>query len=109
MLFASENDSFASFAMFKPDDHTGFTPPGHRALGNERRIAALAELVATAALALSTVVAVTAVSVGIARAHGAAATVAGGGNLHSIALLLGLMVFGAGAYVVGLRRKPIRR
>jgi hypothetical protein len=62
--------------MSKPNDHNGFTPPGGRVLGNERRITALAELVATAALVLSIAVAVTAVSVGIARAHGTMATTA---------------------------------
>jgi hypothetical protein len=86
--------------MRKNFDHSGFTPPAGRALGHERRIAALAELVATAALALSTVVAVTVVSVGIARAGVVGAAVGGDGGLFPIALLLGLIVFGVGGYAV---------
>ena len=93
--------------MSKHTDHSGFTPPSGRTLGNERRIAALAELVATAALALSTVVAVTVVSVGIARAHGIGAVSGNGG--HAVALLLGLIVIGTGVCAVGLRHNPIRR
>jgi hypothetical protein len=109
MLFASENDSFASLVMSKPVDHSGFTPPGGRALGNERRIAALAELVATAALALCTVVAATVVSVGIARAHGIAATTGSDGSLYGIALLLVLIVIGVGGYAVRPPRQHMSR
>ncbi len=46
----------------------GFMPPAERVLGRERRNAAIAELVTTIALGLCTLVAVTVVSVGIARA-----------------------------------------
>lgn len=54
--------------MHRHFESTGFTPPAGRVLGRERRTVALAELLATIALALGTVIAVTAVSVGIARA-----------------------------------------
>jgi hypothetical protein len=92
--------------MSKTPDHSGFTPPGGRALGNERRIAALAELVATAALALCTVVAATVVSVGIARAHGTMATADGDGSLYGMTVLLVLIVIGIGGYAM---RPPRRR
>ena len=95
--------------MAKPTDHSGFTPPSGRALGNERRIAALAELVATAALALSTVVAVTVVSVGIARAHGIAAVTGNGGGLYGIAILLALIVIGVGGYAALPPHERMRR
>jgi hypothetical protein len=78
----------------------GFTPPSGRALGNERRIAALAELVATIGLALSTLVAVTVVSVGIARAHGIAAVTGNGGHPFVLPLLIGLILFGLGGYSI---------
>jgi hypothetical protein len=95
--------------MPKTIDHTGFTAPAGRALGDERRIAALAELVATAALALSTVVAVTAVSVGIARADAAGAAIGSDHGVFSVALLLGLIFFGVGGYAALPPRGKSRR
>ncbi len=46
----------------------GFSPPTNRALGSERRTMAAAELIASLGLAISTLVAATVVSIGIARA-----------------------------------------
>jgi hypothetical protein len=56
--------------MRRPIESTGFQPPRQHPLGRERRIVLFAELVATIALALSTIIAATALSVGIARATG---------------------------------------
>lgn len=72
----------------------GFAPPAHRALGNEHRTVALAELVASLALALSTLVAATVVSVGIARADVAGNVIDNESGLFAIALLLGLLFIG---------------
>jgi hypothetical protein len=59
--------------MHRPVENTGFRPPPQHPLGRERRIALFAELVATIGLALSTIIAATVLSVGIARAIGLAA------------------------------------
>jgi hypothetical protein len=72
--------------------------PGFKApmLGTERRSIALAELVAIVGLALSTIVAATAVSVGIAHANVAGNVIDNEGGLFTIALLLGLVFIGMG-------------
>ena len=54
--------------MHRDPRAAGFTPAGHSP-GRQRRSAALAELIATAALLLCTIAAATAVSIGIARAE----------------------------------------
>jgi len=54
--------------MRRPIDSTGFHAPTQRPLGNERRSVVLAELIATLALAICTMVAATVLTVGIARA-----------------------------------------
>jgi hypothetical protein len=74
-------------------DSPGFKAP---TLGTERRSIALAELVAIVGLALSTIVAVTAVSVGIAHANVAGNVIDNEGSLFSVALLLGLIFIGMG-------------
>ncbi len=76
--------------MHKPIENTGFTPPTGRALGRERRTVALAELVAIVGLALSTIVAATVVSVGIARANVAGNVIDNDSSVFAMALLLGL-------------------
>jgi len=77
--------------MNKPKDKAGFTPPVAYPLGRERRTVTIAELVTTVALALSTLVAATAVTMGIARAdvvgHGAGQDP----GIFGTALLLGLL------------------
>ncbi len=70
---------------------SGFTAPNGHALGNKRRSVALAELVAIVGLALSTIVAATVVSVGIARASVVGNVIDNEGSLFTIALLLGLI------------------
>ena len=71
-------------------DSPGFTAPNGRALGNERRTVALAEL------ALSTIVAATVVSVGIARANVVGNVIDNEGSLFTVALLLGLIFIAMG-------------
>jgi hypothetical protein len=77
-------------------DSPGFTAPNGRALGNERRTVALAELVAIVGLALSTIVAATVVSVGIARANVVGNVIDNEGSLFTVALLLGLIFIAMG-------------
>jgi hypothetical protein len=77
-------------------DSPGFTAPNGRALGNERRTVALAELVTIVGLALSTIVAATVVSVGIARANVVGNVIDNEGSLFTVALLLGLIFIAMG-------------
>jgi hypothetical protein len=77
--------------MRHPVDSSGFAPPAERSLGHERRTVALAELITTAALAVSTIVAATVVSMGIARANAAGAIIDHEGGVFAVALLLGLV------------------
>ena len=81
-------------------DSPGFTAPNGRALGNERHTIALAELVAIVGLALSTIVAATVVSVGIARANVVGNVIDNEGSLFTVALLLGLIFIGMGGLTV---------
>jgi hypothetical protein len=82
--------------LHKAIDNPGFSARSGRALGNERRTVALAELVAIVGLALSTIVAATVVSVGIARASIVDGVVGNEGSLFTIALLLGLIFIAVG-------------
>jgi len=91
--------------MRKPIDDAGFTAPAARTLGNERRTVAFAELIATLALALSTIVVGTVVSVGIARANAVAGAIDGKGSLFGIALLVGLILLCAGGFSVVPRHR----
>jgi hypothetical protein len=61
------------------------------------RSTAFVELITTAALALSTAVAVTAVSFGIARADVMAGVAKGGGGSLAVAVLLALLLSATGA------------
>jgi hypothetical protein len=79
----------------------GFAPSVNRVLGHERRLVARAELVATVALFIGTLVAVTAISVGIARAADPASTIIDNeGALFAIALVLGLLFAAMGGLTV---------
>jgi hypothetical protein len=83
--------------MMRKDTHSsGFTARSGRALGNERRTVALAELLAIVGLALSTIVAATVVSVGIARANVVGNVIDNEGSLFTISLLLGLVFIAMG-------------
>ena len=77
-------------------DSPGFTAPTGRALGNERRTVALAELAPIVGLALSTIVAATVVSVGIARANVVGNVIDNEGSLFAVALVLGLVFIAMG-------------
>ena len=84
--------------MRKDIDSPGFTAPIGRTLGHERRSVALAELVAIIGLALSTIVAATAVSVGMARASVAGNVIDNEGSLFAVALLLGVIFIAIGGF-----------
>jgi hypothetical protein len=86
--------------MPTPIESTGFTPRHRRALGNQPRTVAFAELVAIVGLALSTIVAATVVSVGIARADVASDVVGHEGSVFGLALLLGLIFVALGGLTV---------
>ncbi len=81
-------------------EDTGFTAPAGRSLGHERRTVALAALIASAALAISTIVTATVVSVGIARANVADGVIDNEGGLFAVALLLGLVFIGIGGFAI---------
>jgi hypothetical protein len=80
--------------MHKSFENTGFTPPADRSLGSERRTTTLAELVTTIALALSTIVAATVITVGIARADVGQGVIDHDVGVFGVALLLGLIFIG---------------
>ena len=86
--------------MRKHIQFAGFRPPARRVLGCERRTVAIAELVASIALALSTLVAATVVSVGIARADVVGNVIDNESGLFAIALLLGLLFIGMGGLTI---------
>jgi len=85
-------------AMRKPSEDAGFRPPASRALGNERRSVAFAQLLASLALALSTLIAATVLTVGIARAGVVDGVIDHEGGLFGIALLLGIAFIGLGGF-----------
>ena len=86
--------------MRTPIANSGFTAPSGRRLGAERRPIAFAELVAIIGLALSTIVAATVVSVGIARADVANDVIGNEGSVFGVALLLGLLFVAMGGLTV---------
>ena len=86
--------------MRKHIQSAGFMPPAQRVLGREHRNAAIAELVTTVALVLCTLVAVTVVSVGIARADVVGNVIDNEGGLFAIALVLGLLFIGMGGLTI---------
>ena len=85
--------------MIKHIETTGFTAPSAHTLGNERRTVAVAQLVATAALAFATLVAATVVSVGFARAD-VGTVIDNEGSVFAIAMILGLMFAAMGGLTV---------
>lgn len=84
--------------MNMPFENAGFDNPVERALIKQRRRMMLAELFAIGGLALSTIVAVTAISVGVARAAVADGVIDNEGGLFAVALLLGLIFIGIGGF-----------
>jgi hypothetical protein len=79
--------------MTTPLETAGFICSPNRPLGHERRSVALAAFITSAALAVSTIVAATVVSVGIARAGAADSVLDNEAGLFTVALLLGLVAF----------------
>jgi hypothetical protein len=86
--------------MSKHIEQTGFEAPVTRPLGNERRTVAFAELIAILALALSTVVVGSVVSVGIARANVVSGVIHHEGSLFGVVLLLALLIIAFGGFAV---------
>jgi len=78
----------------------GFAPPAKRQLGTEHRSVAIAEVVASVALILSTLIAVTVISVGVARADVVSGVIDNEGGVFAIALLLGLLFIGMGGVTI---------
>ena len=95
--------------MSKPVESTGFPPPAGRKLGRESRTAAVAEFMATVALALCTIVAATVVTAGIARADVVSDVVGHEDSLFAVALVLGLLFIGMGGLtVLSMAERPRR-
>lgn len=86
--------------MRKATTSAGFMPPANRTLGSEHRTVVLAELVASLALALSTLVAATVVSIGIAHADVVGNVIDNESSLFVIALVLGLLFIGMSGLTV---------
>jgi len=79
---------------------SGFTAPNGRTPGQQRRAVGFAELLTIVGLALSTIVAATVVSVGIARANVVGNVIDNEGSLFTVALLLGLIFIAMGGLSV---------
>lgn len=96
--------------MRKLEHSAGFRGPvSPHGAGVESRRVVLAELTAIAGLSLATLVAVTAVSVGMARAAVGDGVIDNDGGLFAIALVLGLAFIAIGGFAVlmpGGRRRP---
>ena len=88
--------------MRKSIENHGFTPP----VGNERRTAAFAELIATLGLGVATIVTVIAVTAGVANADVVDGVVGNETSVFAIALILGLAFIGVGGLT--LPGKPRR-
>jgi len=94
--------------MHKHIDHAGFGAPATRALGEERRTLALAQLIATAALTLGVIVAATVVSVGIARADIGSDVIGNESGVFAVALLLGIVFIAIGGLTISPRNRRHR-
>jgi hypothetical protein len=91
--------------MKSPFEGTGFIAPSEHQLGEERGNVAVASLVASLVLMLSTIVAATVVMAGVARAAAVDGVIDNEGTLFVLALLLGLIAFlGIGSITVLPRR-----
>jgi heme/copper-type cytochrome/quinol oxidase subunit 3 len=88
---------------------TGFTAPADHNLGEERGTVAVASLIASLVLALSTIIAATAVTVGMARAAAVDSVIDNEGTLFAIALLLGLLFIGISSITLLPPRGPRHR
>jgi hypothetical protein len=95
--------------MRKSIEDAGFAPPTGRRLGGTRRRLALAELIASVALAGGTAVVATVVTAGIARAEVAEGIIGHEGSLFGVALLLGLIFIGMSGLSFAPGNRPKRR
>jgi ABC-type uncharacterized transport system ATPase subunit len=84
----------------------GTEQEARQASARKHRSIACVELITTAALALSTAVAVTAVSIGIARADVIGAVANGDGAPFAIALLIGLLLAAMGGITAIMAAGP---
>jgi len=87
---------------------TGMEHEARQASARKHRSIACVELIATAALALSTAVAVTAVSIGIARADVVGAVTHGDSEQFAIALFIGLLFAAMGGLTALMADSPRR-
>jgi hypothetical protein len=84
---------------------SGFIAPSDHELGEERGTVAVASLVTSLVLMLSTIVAATVVMAGVARAGAVDGVIDNEGTLFVLALLLGLVAFiGIGSITLLPRR-----
>jgi hypothetical protein len=90
-------------------ENTGFAPPANRRPGGERRTAALAALITSITLALSTIVVATVVTAGIAHAGVVDGVVGHEGTVFGVALLLGLAFIGMSGLSLLPGDKPKKR
>ncbi len=77
-------------------ENSGFVSPADRVLVSERRRLVFAELATIGGLALSTIIAATVITMGVARAAVADGVIDNEGGLFAVALLLGLLFIGIG-------------
>ena len=96
------------FAMRKRTLSAGFNSPANRKLGTGHRTVAIAELIASVVLVLSTLIAATVVSVGVARADVVSGVIDNEGGVFAIALLLGLLFIGMGGVTIISLPNPSR-
>jgi hypothetical protein len=86
-------------------DQVGFAPPTARRRAVRRRFA-LAELIATIALAVCLVVALTVVSIGMARADALTAVAEPDSARLALAITLGVIMIAMGGITVLVTRAP---
>jgi hypothetical protein len=86
----------------------GIEQEARAASARKRRSIVCVELITTGALALSTAVAVTAVSIGIARADVVGAVAKGDGAPFAVALLIGLLLAAMGGLTAIVAGGPRR-
>jgi hypothetical protein len=93
--------------MFRESTDGAATAQGHAAARRHRSTVSI-ELITTAALAISTVVAVTAVSIGIARTDAIGTVAAGEGAPIAIALFVALLIAAIGTFTAIAAVDPAR-
>lgn len=90
-------------------ENAGFAAPIERALVKERRGLVLAELFAIGGLVVSTLIAATVISMGVARAGVADGVIDNEGGLFAIALVLGLVFIAIGGFSLAPPRQQRHR